>query len=282
MKKINDSERNIYPFFAITLLWTWGFGFSPVILGLQGTPLGTFLFYFGGGAPSVVGLFFVFLTYSKNKRRNYFHRCFNFKQMGIKCLFALLLFFSIIAIIGIFIGISFFHSPIPEMTFIKRLIKKPYILPLIIFISIISGPLNEEFGWRGFALDILLKKRGFWSASAILGFIWAIWHLPWYFMPGQAQYDLLQRSLFDAFLFIPSTMLFSFVVSFVYIKTNRSVLAGAITHMLSNLITSQLLAPCTVEMSTAIRYTNMFFCTAIIIYSIVSKNFKKELARIQF
>jgi membrane protease YdiL (CAAX protease family) len=282
MKKINDSERNIYPFFIITLLWTWGMGFSPVILGLQGTPLGTFLFYFGGGAPSVVGLFFVFFTYSKEKRRNYFYRCFNFKQMGLKCLFALLLFFSIIAIIGIFIGISFFHSPIPEMTFIKMLIKRPYILPLIIFISIISGPLNEEFGWRGFALDILLKKWGFWSASAILGFIWAIWHLPWYFMPGQAQYDLLQRSLFDAFLFIPSTMLFSFVVSFVYIKTNRSVLAGAITHMLSNLITSQLLAPCTVEMSTAIRYTSMFFCTAIIVYSIVSKNFKKELARIQF
>lgn len=195
MKKINDSERNIYPFFVITLLWTWGFGFSPVILGLQGTPLGTFLFYFSGGAPSVVGLFFVFLTYSKNKRRNYFHRCFNFKQMGIKCLFALLLFFSIIAIIGIFIGISFFHSPMPEVTFIKMLIKRPYMLPLIIFVSIISGPLNEEFGWRGFALDILLKKRGFWSASAILGFIWAIWHLPWYFMPGQAQYDLLQRSL---------------------------------------------------------------------------------------
>lgn len=32
MKKINDSERNIYLFFVITLLWTWGFGFSSYFL----------------------------------------------------------------------------------------------------------------------------------------------------------------------------------------------------------------------------------------------------------
>lgn len=46
-------------FIVITLFWTWSFGFIPVVLGIEGTPLGTFLFYFGGGAPSVTALFFV-------------------------------------------------------------------------------------------------------------------------------------------------------------------------------------------------------------------------------
>lgn len=250
MKKMNDKENNVWLFFAITLLWTWGFGFAPVLFSLHGTTLGTFLFYFGGGAPSVVGLFFVFFTYTKEKRIDYFKRCFSLKQMGWKCIFFLILFFGSIAIVGLIIGTRCFHAPMPEMNFLKTILAKPYFLPMILFISIISGPLNEEFGWRGYSLDILMKKYGFFGSSALLGFIWAIWHLPWYFMPGQAQYELLQESVYDAFLFIPSTILLSFVVSFVYIETNRSILAGAMTHMMSNLMTNQLLMPTTTEMST--------------------------------
>ncbi|MDE5939495.1 MAG: hypothetical protein K2H37_10480 [Lachnospiraceae bacterium] len=53
-------------FFIITLARTWGFGFAPVIMGIEGTAPGTFLFYFGGGAPSVTALFIVFLTYSNH------------------------------------------------------------------------------------------------------------------------------------------------------------------------------------------------------------------------
>ncbi len=71
MKKFNDGKLLIL-FFIITLAWTWGFGFAPVFMGIAGTPLGTFLFYFGGGAPSVTALFIVFLTYSKEQRKDYF------------------------------------------------------------------------------------------------------------------------------------------------------------------------------------------------------------------
>lgn len=67
----------------------------------------------------------------------------------------------------------------------------PLIFPLVILISLISGPLNEEFGWRGYALDRLMAKFGFLKGSLIPGFVWAIWHLLWYFTPGQAQYALM-------------------------------------------------------------------------------------------
>lgn len=126
----------------------------------------------------------------------------------------------------------------------------------VLLISIISSPLNEEFGWRGYALDRLLVRFGFFGASAILGFIWGIWHLAWYFTPGQAQYNLLQDSVFHAVMFIPSSMMLSFFVSFVYIKTKRSILAGALVHMFSNLLGSQLLSSYTTQISAVIRYTN--------------------------
>lgn len=41
-----------------------------------------------------------------------------------------------------------------------------------------AGPLGEEPGWRGYALDRLLEARSDWAASGILGLIWALWHLP--------------------------------------------------------------------------------------------------------
>ena len=267
-------------FLEITFAWTWGFGFAPVIMGIEGTSLGTFLFYFGGGAPSVTALFIVFITYSKEQKRDYFKRCFCFQYMGIKWSLITEIFFFAITMVALFIGVGICGYEMPRMNFVHAILKNPMNVILVLFLSVISGPLNEEFGWRGFALDRLFVKCGFTGATLILGFIWGIWHLPWYFTPGQAQYDLLQNSVFDAILYIPAVMLLNFAVSFVYVKTNRSILAGAFVHMMGNLLGSQLLAPYSIEISMTIRYTKMFACGCLALYCIFSKRFKKEFARV--
>ena len=43
---------------------------------------------------------------------------------------------------------------------------------------------GEEIGWRGYALPRLSTRVGLPFASAIVGIIWACWHLPFFFMPG--------------------------------------------------------------------------------------------------
>ncbi|MBD5466408.1 MAG: CPBP family intramembrane metalloprotease [Lachnospiraceae bacterium] len=274
---IKSSDRKqLFLFFIITLAWTWGFGFAPVFMGIEGTPLGTFLFYFGGGAPSVTALFIVFLTYSKEQRKDYFMRCFSFRYMGIKWLVLTVLFFTLISIVAIGLGVYLFGYEMPEMNYIHAIIHNPLNLFLVLFFSVISGPLNEEFGWRGYALDRLFVRLGFTRATLLLGFIWGIWHLAWYFTPGQAQYDLLQNSLFDAIMYIPSVMLLNFAVSYVYIKTKRSILAGALVHMFANLLGSQCLSPYSTEISMTIRYTKMFFCGCLALYCIISKRFQEE------
>lgn len=271
-------RSNLILFFAITLAWTWICGFIPVILGITGTPIGTFIFYFGGGAPSVVGLFIVFLTYSRAERRDYFKRCFSLKYMEWKWPLIVFSIFSIISTVCIYIGVNILGYDMPGMDYIHAIIGNPLMVPLVILISLISGPLNEEFGWRGYALDKLIVRFGFLKASLLLGFIWAIWHLAWYFTPGQAQYNLLQDSLFDALMMVPSLMLLSVFVSFVYIKTKRSILAGALVHMFSNLLGSQLLSPYSSEMSMLIRYVKMIFFIILMLYTIFSKKFKSEVA----
>lgn len=271
------SDKYVVLFFVITLLWTWVCGFIPVIFEFTGTSAGTFWFYFGGGAPSVTALFLVFFTYPKEKRKDYFHRCFSFKYMGWKWPLITICTFSVITMISLFAGVGVLGYDMPGMDYIYAILDKPLLLLPVLLISLISGPLNEEFGWRGYALDRLLLRFGFLRASLILGFVWGIWHLPWYFTPGQAQYNLLQDSVFHAVMFVPSVMMLSVWVSFVYIKTKRSILAGALVHMFSNLIGSQLLAPYTTDISMIIRYANMVFFAIIILYVSFSEKFKNEV-----
>jgi membrane protease YdiL (CAAX protease family) len=183
-------------------------------------------------------------------------------------------------VLSIVIGVGILGYEMPAMDYIKAIVNNPLNIFLVLLLSLISGPLNEEFGWRGYALDRLLVRFGFLKGSLILGFIWAIWHLPWYFTPGQAQYNLFKDSVFHALMFIPSVMLLSVFVSFVYVKTGRSILAGALVHMFSNLIGSQLLSSYTTEISMLIRYTNMAFFIGVIIYIVASRRFKAEASAV--
>lgn len=273
-----NSNKFLILFFTATLLWTWIAGFIPVALGLTGTSLGTFIFYFGGGAPSVVALFLVFKTYPKDARSDFFKRCFSLKKMSLKWAALVVSFFVIVSVVGIFISVSILGTEMPEMLWLKIAITQPYMIPLLLFFSLISGPLNEEFGWRGYALDKLLIRFGYAKASAILGSIWAIWHLAWFFTPGQSQYDLLQSSPLEALLFIPRTMILSFVVSFVYLNTKRSILAGAFVHMMDNFFISQLIVPMPIKMRTTIFFVESAFCLLVMIYSLFSSKFKKTVA----
>lgn len=280
MKKNWMSTKYLVLFVVLTLAWTWICGFIPVLFGLTGTGLGTFIIYFGGGAPSVVALFLVFLTYPKDKRKDYFRRCFSFAQAGWKWPLITVAVFTLLSVLSIVIGAGILGYEMPAMDYIKAIVNNPLNIFLVLLLSLISGPLNEEFGWRGYALDRLLVRFGFLKGSLILGFIWAIWHLPWYFTPGQAQYNLLKDSVFHALMFIPSVMLLSVFVSFVYVKTGRSILAGALVHMFSNLIGSQLLSSYTTEISMLIRYTNMAFFIGVIIYIVVSRRLKAEASAV--
>ena len=265
---------------VLTLAWTWICGFIPVVFGFTGTGLGTFIFYFGGGAPSVTALFLVFLTYPKSQIKDYFRRCFNLRQMGWKWPLITAAVFALLSALSIAAGVGLLGYEMPAMDYIKAIAANPLNIFLVLLLSLISGPLNEEFGWRGYALDRLLLKFGFIKGSMILGFIWAVWHLPWYFTPGQAQYNLLRDSVFHALMFIPSVMMLSVFVSFVYVKTGRSILAGALVHMFSNLIGSQLLSSYTTEISMLIRYTNMTFYLCVILYAAFSRKFRAEVAAV--
>jgi membrane protease YdiL (CAAX protease family) len=58
---------------------------------------------------------------------------------------------------------------------------------LALAILVVGGPLGEEIGWRGYALPALLRRQPAWLASLVVAAMWAVWHLPLFWMPGAAQ-----------------------------------------------------------------------------------------------
>lgn len=63
--------------------------------------------------------------------------------------------------------------------------------PVPFFISmLIAGPLAEEPGWRGTAYPRMRATMGRIPTALLLGVIWAIWHVPLFFIPGTVQATL--------------------------------------------------------------------------------------------
>jgi uncharacterized protein len=57
----------------------------------------------------------------------------------------------------------------------------PMLLGLLV-LSLITGAMGEELGWRGFALPWLQTKVNALGASIIIGAAWGLWHLPLWFI----------------------------------------------------------------------------------------------------
>jgi membrane protease YdiL (CAAX protease family) len=103
----------------------------------------------------------------------------------------------------------------------------------IIVTGILTGPLSEELGWRGYALDRLQTQRSPLISSLILALFWWAWHLPLFFIKGTTQYKWgFGTSNFWYFMItiIPLTL----ILTWVYNHTNRSILAAVLLHFMYN------------------------------------------------
>lgn len=60
-------------------------------------------------------------------------------------------------------------------------------LPTVSFMALLGGG-QEELGWRGFALPRLEQYLRPWIAAIVLGVVWAVWHLPLFYLPGTSQF----------------------------------------------------------------------------------------------
>lgn len=99
-------------------------------------------------------------------------------------------------------------------------------LPLILGAILISTwvQAGEELGWRGFALPRLASRLGLGGASMLLGAIWALWHLPLFFLPDSGS----TGQSFPVYLL--HVMGLSVAMSWLYWRTGGSLLLVMLMH----------------------------------------------------
>lgn len=234
-------SKNLLIFFAATFVWTWAF-YLPIVLSgsSQFQMPWMVLLILGGMGPSLAGIAMVFLTYAKEQRRDYWRRCFSARCILLTWWLVIFLIFPLILMAAVALDRAL-GGALPGLTQLKSLLANPLTIPLAALLSFMSGPFSEEFGWRGYALDPLIRRFGVMRGTILLGFLWAVWHLPLYFM-ADGWHAQMGFGLTGFWTFIAFNIALSLIMTWVYLNTNRSILSAMLLHFAVN-FSAQLISP---------------------------------------
>lgn len=127
-------------------------------------------------------------------------------------------------------------------------------LPSALIMLVTAGPIQEELGWRGFALPRLQRLLGPVSGTVVLGAVWATWHLPNVFLRG---WDAT-----TAALFLLATFLTAFAYTWLTNGARGSVLLAMLLHAGIN-TSSRLVSTLVPESALAGFETTSYAVTAL-------------------
>lgn len=228
MMGFTKEYKNIVLFITITLgcsfvLWGSLFIFEIEAPNLEsGEPtkiLPMFIFIINGFIPSIAGI----ILY-RRQRDIYKGRLKTIVPNGS-------LVFPIIILIGSFGGILFLQVLLYNLfvssydySIIGANISQ--LIPLIIL-----GPLSEEIGWRGYFQD-QFKSMNSLKTSLVIGIVWALWHLPLFFIIGTTQ----QMNNVNFFTFVILLVLQSYIMTYFYNRCKGSLFISIFIHYLYTVI----------------------------------------------
>jgi hypothetical protein len=147
-------------------------------------------------------------------------------------LVALILPLAMIAIaIGFSVGAFGAALPVVTVAVVGALVVE------FVRVLFLGGPLEEELGWRGFALPRLQATRSAFSASVVLGAIWGVWHIPLYFVSGTGQQETAGSAgtEFAIGAFVVWTIGLSILFAWLFNQTRGSLIVVILFHAAVNL-----------------------------------------------
>lgn len=224
------SSRALVEYFVGAYLLTWVF-WIPAVLGDAGQlnlPLPSFAFLaLGGLGPMIAAILVSAMQSGFPGVRRLFGQL---KRWRVSPTWYAMTLLGVPAIgltaagIHVLLGGTLATETIPDL-----LIALPF---QFVFVALIGGGLDEEMGWRGFALPRLQARYDPVVANLVLGLVWTCWHLPLFFVGS----DVFARSPFA--LYLLETMALSFVLGWIYNSTGGSLLLAVLAHTAENLTTS--------------------------------------------
>jgi uncharacterized protein len=161
-------------FFLLSFIFTWGY------FWLIWTPLSLpdSLIALGGFGPSVSAFLVLAITSGKPGVLRLLRRIVHWR-VGVQWYLVALLGVPVLNLLAYLVvpgALSDFVAPDWSLPLI-------YLSEMAISLTIGIAPLWEEIGWRGFAQPSIQRRHGPVVGSLILGALWGLWHLPFFFGP---------------------------------------------------------------------------------------------------
>jgi uncharacterized protein len=228
---MESQERFPFRYFVVTFLWSWLIWLPLVLAGAGILPLGEGfvksaslpLAGLGAFGPAAGAYFSLRTLNGKGAFRRYLKGLLDFR-------FGWLAWIVPIIVLG---GSACITWVLPELWGEPRLgmlLPSLWVFPPYFLLMVALGGGQEELGWRGFILDPIEARLGPWLGNLVLGVVWAVWHLPLFFIPGTSQ----------AFMSFPAFMLmttgYSWFFSWVRQASGKRMLAGLYVHGLANAV----------------------------------------------
>jgi membrane protease YdiL (CAAX protease family) len=161
-------------FFVLAFVLTWGY------FWLIWAPLGlpASLIALGGFGPSIAAFLVLGITSGKAGVLRLLRSIVQWRA-GVQWYLLILLGIPILNLLAfLVVPGSFADLVAPSSRFVRV-----YLSEMVFSLTIGVAPLWEEVGWRGFALPGMQRLHGPVLGTIILGLLWGVWHLPFFFGP---------------------------------------------------------------------------------------------------
>ncbi len=224
------------PFFVLVFCWTWAFWVPAAASGVSvQTNVGRLLLILGLLGPTLGGIGFTYFTQTERDWRDYWARVFDVGRIPARWYVIILLFapllFTIAVLLDLASGGSDAIAQIGKTS--TALLSAPSTIVPFLLVTLINGPIPEDLGWRGYALDRLQARWSALTASIVLGVVWTIWHLPLFYFEGMKHDVGIQSQWF--WLFVLQTIPVTVIFTWIFNNTSRSTLGAILFHFMANL-----------------------------------------------
>jgi len=131
----------------------------------------TTLHYLGGVMPLVVAAGLMHLIHDRPFQRDFWQRIIDFRRISFSWYLVIFLYTPVksglTALLDLVLG---GHGIAPEA--VSRFAEQPLLILPMLFFWLLFGPVPEEPGWRGYALDGLEARQDALRSSLMVGVVW--------------------------------------------------------------------------------------------------------------
>ncbi len=231
----NPRRSGLPTFFLITFIYSWALWIPAALTGQPSTSFPTLLlFALGGFGPSIAGIIQISRTGTVKERRDFWRSIFDFRRIRLVWYAVIFLIFPVLFLLAAWLN-QLLGGAAPGMQEWQQVLAAPASLLPIILIGLFTGPLAEELGWRGYAIERLARRYGLLAAALVLGLIWWAWHLPLFFIQGTTQNGWgFGSGMF--WLFLANVIPLSVLLAWAFERNRHSILAAILLHFMYNFV----------------------------------------------